>query len=114
MLHEEYSGKIKTYVDGITRNLEDVTANEGHDLVKDSIKEQVFRLADTATHNKKYLVDMMEEFLTMLENRHDIVDFKGCDHDGSDRWDKVSHARLMHEFDTYLTWGLDAVDHFDD
>ena len=109
MVHEKYSGKIKNYVDGIARDLENVTANPGHYLVKDSILEQSRRLADHATHDQKFLMELFDEFLTMLENRHTIVDFREYD-----CWDCISHDQIMDEFKTYLTWGLDAVDHFDD
>lgn len=109
MVHEKYSGKIKNYVDGIARDLENVTANPGHDLVKDSILEQSRRLADHATHDQKFLMELFDEFLSMLENRHNIVDFREYD-----CWDCISHDQIMDEFKTYLTWGLDAVDHFDD
>ena len=52
---------------------------------------------------------MMDEFLTMLENQHDIV------HIGEyDVWERIQHEQLMKDFNTYLKWGLDAVDHFDD
>ncbi len=37
MIHETYTGKIKDYVIGIEHDLKSVTANESHDLVKDSI-----------------------------------------------------------------------------
>lgn len=109
MIHEKYTGKIKDYVIGIEHDLESVTANEGHDLVKDSIIAQVKRLADIATHNNEFLIMMMDEFLTMLENQHDIV------HIGEyDTWERIPHEQLMKDFNTYLKWGLDAVDHFDD
>lgn len=109
MIHEEYTGKIKSYVEGIEHDLESVIPKEGHDLVKDSIAEQAKRLADFATHNNKFLIEMMDEFLTMMENRHNIVDFREYD-----CWDGVSHEQLMQEFKVYLAWGLDAVSHFDD
>ena len=78
MIHEEYTGKIGSYVEGIEHDLESVIPKEGHDLVKDSIAEQAKRLADY------------------------------------DCWDRVSHEQLMEEFEIYLKWGLDAVNHFDD
>lgn len=109
MIHEEYTGKIRSYVEGIEHDLESVIPKEGHDLVKDSIAEQAKRLADFATHNNKFLIEMMDEFFTMLENRHDVVDFREYD-----CWDRVSHKQLMKEFEIYLKWGLDAVNHFDD
>lgn len=109
MIHEEYTGKIRDYVEGIEHDLESVTSKDGHDLVKDSIAEQAKRLADFATHNNKFLIQMMDEFFTMLENRHNIVDFREYD-----CWDVISHEQLMKEFEVYLKWGLDAVDHFYD
>jgi hypothetical protein len=54
-IHEEYpEGRIRDYVNGVEHDLESVTANEGHDLVKVSILEQAKRLADIAVHNTKY------------------------------------------------------------
>ena len=109
MTHETYTGKIKDYVNGIEHDLTNVSANEGHTLAKDSIMEQARRLADFATHNNKFLVMMMDEFLTMMENRHNIVDYREYD-----CWDVISHEQLMNEFNIYLKWGLDAINHFDD
>ncbi len=127
MIHEEYTGKIRSYVEGIEHDLESVIPKEGHDLVKDSITEQAKRLADFATHNNKFLIEMMDEFFTMLENRHNVVDFREYDCWNrseaepldlslrqSRRWDVIPHKQLMKEFEIYLKWGLDAVDHFDD
>ncbi len=109
MVHETYTGIIKDYVIGIEHDLKSVTTNEGHDLVKDSIMGQVKRLADIATQNNEFLVMMMDEFLTMLENQHDIV------HIGEyDTWERIPHEQLMKDFNTYLKWGLDAPFHFDD
>ena len=109
MVHETYTGKIKDYVDGIERDLTNVTANEGHDLIKDSILEQAKRLADIATHNNEFLLMMMDEFFTMMEQRHSIIHLREYD-----CWDTVPHNQLMKEFSIYLKWGLDAVNHFDD
>ena len=54
-MHEDYpEGRIRDYVNGIGHDLESVTANEGHVLVKDSIMEQAKRLADIAVHNVRY------------------------------------------------------------
>ena len=106
MIHDKYTGKIKNYIDGIEQDLVNVTAKEGHDLVKVSIMEQVKRLADIAIHNKDFLIELMDEFLTMLEQRYNVVD--------SNRENVVLHEQLMKEFNTYLKWGLDAVDHFDE
>lgn len=104
MMHENYTGRIGDYINGIERDLTNVTANEGHDLVKDSILEQAKRLADIAVHNNKFLIMMMDEFLTIIENYHDTVHSGEC----------IPHEQLMKEFNVYLKWGLDAVDHFDD
>ena len=109
MKHENYTGKIKDYINGIERDLTNVTANEGHDIVKDSILEQAKRLADIAVHNNEFLVIMMDEFFTMIENRHNVVDFREYD-----CWECITHEQLMKEFNVYLKWGLDAVDHFDE
>lgn len=109
MNHYKYTGHIKTYVDNVAHDLESVIPKEGHVLVKDSIMETVKRLADTATHNNIYLEKMFDEFLTMMENRHIIVDFREYD-----CWDVIPHEQLMQEFKVYLAWGLDAVNHFDD
>ena len=106
MVHAIYTGKIKNYIDGIEQDLVNVTVKEGHDLVKVSIMEQVKRLADIAIHNKDFLIELMDEFLTMLEQRYNVVD--------SNRENVVLHEQLMKEFNTYLKWGLDAVDHFDE
>ena len=90
---------IEDYVNGISHDLENVIPKEGHPLVIDSIKEQARRLGNIATHNNKYLVMMMEEFLPMLEERYHM---------------DVPHMQLMQDFGIYLRYGLDAVDHFDD
>ena len=105
MVHAVYTGKIKNYIDGIEQDLGNVTANAGHELIKVSIMEQAKRLADIATHNNDFLIDFMDEFLTMLEQRYNVVDFN--------RENVVLHEQLMKEFNVYLKWGLDAVDHFD-
>lgn len=109
MKHENYTGKIKDYINGIEHDLANVTVNEGHDLVKDSILGQAKRLADIAIHNNEFLVMMMDEFLTIMEDYHDIV------HIGEyDTWERIPHEQLIKEFNVYLKWGLDAVHHFDD
>lgn len=65
MKHENYTGKIKDYINGIEQDLANVTANEGHDLVKDSILGQAKRLANIAAHNteyrKEWFVEVMDE-----------------------------------------------------
>lgn len=67
-IHEEYpEGRIKDYVNGVTHDLENVTANEGHDLVKDSILEQTKRLADIAVHNTRYRKEWFERVRNEIE-----------------------------------------------
>ena len=53
-IYENYTGKIEDYVNGIEQDLANVTADEGHDLVKDSILGQAKRLANIAAHNTEY------------------------------------------------------------
>jgi len=113
MIHEKYTGKIKDYVNGIDHDLESVIPKEGHDLVKASISEQAKRLADIATHNNEFLEMMADEFLTMIENRYDVVKIEEYE-EFHDMWHRIEHEQLMKDFRTYLRWGLDAVDHFDD
>ncbi len=67
MKHENYTGKIKDYINGIEQDLANVTANEGHTLVKDSILEQAKRLADIAVHNTKYRKEWFEEVRSEIE-----------------------------------------------
>lgn len=63
-IHEEYpEGRIRTYVNGVEHALENVTANKGHDLAKDSILEQTKRIADIAVHNAKYRKEWLEEVM---------------------------------------------------
>lgn len=63
-IHEEYpEGRIRDYVNGVEHDLENVTANEGHDLVKDSILEQTKRIADIAVHNTRYRKEWFEEVM---------------------------------------------------
>lgn len=100
---------IDDYLHGIHRDLENVLPKEGHPHIKESIKAQTNRLADIARHNEKYIIQMMDEFLKIMENRHSIVDFRECD-----CWDVISHEQIIKEFETYLKWGLDAIDHFDE
>ena len=68
-IHEEYpEGRIRNYVNGIEHDLESVTANEGHVLVKDSILEQAKRLADIAVHNTKYRKEWFAEVTDEIKN----------------------------------------------
>lgn len=67
-IHEEYpEGRIRDYVNGVEHDLENVTANDGHDLVKDSILEQTKRIADIAVHNTKYRKEWFEEVRGEIE-----------------------------------------------
>ena len=63
MKYENYTGKIKDYINGIEQDLANVTANEGHDLVKDSILGQAKRLANIAVHNTEYRKEWFEEVM---------------------------------------------------
>ena len=67
-IHEEYpEGRIRNYVNGVEHDLENVTANEGHDLVKVSILEQTKRIADIAVHNTKYRKEWFAEVRNEIE-----------------------------------------------
>ena len=67
-IHEEYpEGRIRDYVNGVEHDLENVTANKGHDLVKDSILEQTKRIADIAVHNTKYRKEWFEEVMCEIK-----------------------------------------------
>lgn len=92
--------RVQEYIDGIHRDLENVTPKEGHPYVIPSIKEQVIRLARIADGNRTWYRQFFGEFLEMMEQRHNIT--------------TVSHEQLMKDFNTFLDYGLDAVDHFDD
>ena len=99
---------INDYLEGIKRDLESVDPKEGHELVKDSIYAQAKRLAAIANHNEEFLILMIDEFLTMIENQHDIVKIGEYD-----TWVRIPHEQLMEEFKLYLHYGLDAVELFD-
>ena len=88
------------YVDGIYRDLEYVIPKDGHKYVVPSIQEQVDRLAIIADGRRSWYNQFFGEFLEMMEQRHNIT--------------TVSHEQLMKDFNTFLDYGLDAVDHFDD
>ena len=92
--------RVQEYIDGISRDLEKVTPKEGHPHVIPSIKEQVIRLARIADGNRTWYREFFGEFLEMMEQRHNIT--------------TVSHEQLMKDFNIFLDYGLDAVDHFDD
>ena len=67
-IHEEYpEGRIRDYVNGVEHDLENVTANEGHDLVKVSILEQTKRIADIAVHNTRYRKEWFEEVMSEIK-----------------------------------------------
>ncbi len=100
---------IDEYVRGINHDLESVIPKEGHPLVIDSIREQARRLGNIAQHNNDYLILMMDEFLTLIEDRYDVVKVGEYD-----TWRRIEHKDLMKDFDTYLKWGLDSWEHFDD
>lgn len=76
---------IRDYLKGIERDLEYVTPVEGHRLVKPSILTQARRLADIADHNQKYLIMMMDEFLTDIGDRY-----------------QIDHEQIMEEFKNWL------------
>lgn len=99
---------IEDYYNGILRDLEYVEPAEGHPLVKDSIKEQARRLRDAAKSEREYLITIMDEFLGLIENTHDIVKIGEYD-----TWHRIEHKQLMDEFKLYLDYGLDAVDLFE-
>ena len=99
-------GYAKDYYEGIIRDLESVIPKDGHPLVKESIKNSARRLYDLVGYNTSlYMPMLLDEFLTMMENRHKSQN--------EDVWN-VTKDMLMSEFQIYLKWGLDAVDHFDD
>ena len=95
---------VEDYYNGILRDLEYVEPAEGHPLVKDSIKGQARRLRDAAKSEREYLIEMLDEFLGLIENVHDIVKI-----DEYDTWHRIEHKQLMEEFKLYLDYGLDAV-----
>lgn len=91
-IHEEYpEGRIKDYVNGIEHDLENVTANEGHDLVKDSILEQTKRIADIAVHNTRYRKEWFEEVRSRIEElaRLHSTDIPMVYGDGEETVDKM-------------------------
>ena len=92
--------RTQQYVDGINRALENVIPKEGHAFAVSSIREQVNRLARIAEGDRVWYKEFFGEFLEMMEHRHNIT--------------TVSHDQLMKDFNTFLDYGLDAVDHFDD
>ena len=91
-IHEEYpEGRIKDYVNGVERDLANVTAKEGHALVKDSILEQTKRLADMAVHNTRYRKEWFEEVRSEIEElaRFHSTDVPMVYGDGEETVDKM-------------------------
>ena len=91
-IHEEYpEGRIRDYVNGVERDLENVTANEGHDLVKDSILEQTKRIADIAVHNTKHRKKWFEEVVGEIKElaRFHSTDVPMVYGDGEETVDKM-------------------------
>lgn len=59
---------IEDYIVGIKKDLENVTPNEGHSIVKHSILTQAERLADIAQHNYKFHKNnLMKEIMELAE-----------------------------------------------
>ena len=59
---------IEDYIVGIKKDLENVTPNEGHSIVRHSILTQAERLADIAQHNYKFHKNnLMEEIVELAE-----------------------------------------------
>lgn len=59
---------IEDYIVGIKKDLENVTPNKGHSIVKHSILTQAERLADIAQHNYKFHKNnLMEEIMELAE-----------------------------------------------
>lgn len=91
-IHEDYpEGRIRDYVNGVTHDLENVTANEGHDLVKISILEQTKRIADIAVHNTKYRKEWFEEVMGEIKElaRFHSVEVPMVYGDGTETTDKM-------------------------
>ena len=91
-IHEEYpEGRIRDYVNGVEHDLESVTANEGHDLVKVSILEQTKRIADIAVHNTKYRKEWFVEVRNEIEELAEFhsVEVPAVYGDGTETTDKM-------------------------
>lgn len=91
-IHEEYpEGRIRDYINGVEHDLENVTANEGHDLVKDSILEQTKRIADIAVHNTRYRKEWFEEVAGEIKElaRLNSVEVPMVYGDGTETTDKM-------------------------
>ncbi len=91
MKHENYNGKVKDYINGIEQDLANVTANEGHDLVKDSILGQAKRLANIAVHNTEYRKEWFEEVMNEIKKlaKFHSVEVPMVYGDGTETTDKV-------------------------
>lgn len=79
---------IKDYVDGIERDLQNVTANDGHPLVKKSILVQARKLGDIAEHNYKFLKEGMIDEIEELARFH-AADVPVVHGDGTKSTDKM-------------------------
>ena len=63
---------IKDYVVGIEKDLQNVTADDGHPLVKESILAQAKRLGDIAEHNYKLFKEGIIDEIQELARFHAI------------------------------------------
>lgn len=91
MKHENYTGKIKDYINGIEQDLSNVTANEGHDLVKDSILGQAKRLANIAAYNTEYCKEWFAEVMDEIKElaKFHSVEVPMVYGDGTETTDKM-------------------------
>ncbi len=91
-MHEEYpEGRIRDYVNGVEHDLENVTANEGHHLVKISILEQTKRIADIAVHNTKYRKEWFEKVMGEIKKlaKFHSIEIPMVYGDGTETTDKM-------------------------
>lgn len=79
---------IKDYVDGVERDLQNVTANDGHPLVKTSIMVQARKLGDIAEHNYKFLKEGIIDEIEELAEFH-AVTIPVVYEDGTEATDKM-------------------------
>jgi len=63
---------INDYINGIERDLRNVTANEGHALVKQSILSQVNRLGDIAHNSYRLMKNGIANEIEELAKFHSI------------------------------------------
>ena len=91
IINKNYTGKIKDCINGIEQDLANVTANEGHDLVKDSILGQAKRLANIATHNTEYRKEWFAKVRSEIEElaRFHSTDVPMVYEDGKETVDKM-------------------------